>query len=321
MPHNIRSSVNSSKREAPVVELPNYQSLEADLTRCRAAIKQVLSTFELERWGGEVFTYSDGDSEGWIEFCRKLTYEGNCDDLLDLIDRLRGAGKNKLADRLKRCAGKKRCRSGACPMCGRCLQFKLSKALSFSLTRSVTWAGVSFNVPGNSYVDSGTLDEGWFENARIRVYQELSEAQISFAAGWIGVHYMANGECGGTWGLTGDLIIPAEEVPVLEKAIPNEVWHTAWSGDPALLWHVFEPMGHERRISDDTKSDILCLGPRDGIKEDRLSRREAIEIAPTLAKVGLHGRLILRGLQLDEKYPNSERLLVGVDHGPRFMAT
>jgi hypothetical protein len=236
-------------------------------------------------------------------FGRVRTFGDAVEESVKLSDQLAGEGYRKAARRMQECTEEKACGGADCPTCAFRLRMFLTDNACDKLNPTVSWTvlAVAFAIK-----EKGELMHHNFLHTQWQAHLALAAADISVCVGWINAYLQLDYEETGWW-VTGYFILPTDEVGRLYTTLPdaifgpnysNRIWATLWRGNRSLIWDVFEPHGFEREPPADFEGYFSGLGPHEGICDLPLKRTEALEFAKAVRRVGLSGRLILRGVDL-----------------------
>jgi hypothetical protein len=231
------------------------------------------------------------------------------DLLVMALLRRRGADADALARRLTACSSRRRCLSGACPICGRALQ-----RMCVDATRNL------FDVHGGEMlvlnivmrkgsIDPGDLiDDDIFDKTRCRLRRALQDVNVPAVGGFdISLNEHETGEFAPYWAPHAFIFVPARALRRDEARFrewflgdaqaPRPIFIQEFDGGTAGRAYAFKPnfWGRvtllPRPRADGSRATI-------GTRTKPIRGSERVELALALDRAGLDARLFLCGCEL-----------------------
>jgi hypothetical protein len=219
--------------------------------------------------------------------------------LVKLLERNGATSLALMAEELSYCAPKTRCRSGACPECGRALQ-RLFVHNSQLLLNSSSFCAVS--VIDTIHSCHHDLQQISVDRIIARTKKILREAGVGFACGGVDLSFnedqlkvFEEHWCAHLW-----LFLPSHnrslweqalrEANIPNNAIPRPVFIKTWDQSNNALAYALKNNFYRRQR-------ILNKQLRNDTSQQRLRVKERLSVTQYLYQSGLHARIFLLGVR------------------------
>ena len=231
------------------------------------------------------------------------------DLLVNALRRDRGAEAVALAGKLTTCSSRRRCLSGACPLCGRALQ-RMGVHATRNLFDDHSGEMLAVNVVmRKGWIDSGDLtDDDVFDETRRRLLRALRDMNVPAFGGFdITLNEHEMDEIAPYWAPHAFILLPSQQLRRREAKFREWFLSDARTPRPIFIQDFDgRRAGRAYALKPDFVRRVTLLPRRrdDGSRSTFGTRTKPIwglqrvELALALDRAGLDARLFLRGYEL-----------------------